>query len=136
KLPDNASDTARAEFGQAILRLLVETCVARKDLDGARAALAKLATEAGKSESVWQRQLHQFAVGFLRLAEGKAAEAEAALSKSSTRDPRVLFYLAEAKAALGKREEAARFHRRVTEWNAPGLSHALVHAKAKARLAE
>jgi tetratricopeptide (TPR) repeat protein len=135
-LPDNASDTARSDLEQAVLRLEVEARVARKDMAGARKLLEELRGKAGASESAWQQQLFKFAEGFVSLAEGKAEEADAAFSASSTMDPRVIFFLAEAKRAQKKRAEANRLYRQVVDWYSPSMSHALVLEKAKARLYE
>jgi len=135
-VPDNASDTARADLEQAALRLEVEARVARKDMGAAAKLLEELRTKAGASQSAWQSQLFRFTEGFVRLAEGKPEEADQAFSDSSRMDPRVVFFLAEAKRAQKKRADANRLYRQVVDWYSPSLSHALVLAKAKARLAE
>ncbi|MHC4471905.1 MAG: tetratricopeptide repeat protein, partial [Planctomycetota bacterium] len=135
-LPEGASASARDDLVQAVLRLQVEARIAMKDLEGARSVLEQVRQMTEASKNSWQIQLYHFTEGFLRLAEGNASAASAALAKASQTDPRVLFHLGEARAAQKKQVTANRLFRRVEKWNAPSLSHALVLAGAKKRLAE
>ena len=61
-LPDNASDAAREDFTQGVLRLRVEACVAKKDLASARSVLEELRAAVAASASAWHQQLFAFVV--------------------------------------------------------------------------
>ena len=135
-LPKEASESSRQDLAQAMLRLEAEARLARGDVAGARTAVEEVRKRVETSRNAWQQQLLAFTEGYLALKKGDALSAEEVLLKASQTDPRVLFHLAEARAAMGGEAEAKALYRRVTEWNAPSLSHALVLERAKQRLAE
>ncbi|MHC4930948.1 MAG: tetratricopeptide repeat protein [Planctomycetota bacterium] len=133
-MPEDAPRASRRDLTQSILRLKIEASVTARRFEAAESLLEQLRSSAAVGSPPWVAQLVQFTVGYYWLHRGEAESALEALEKANHSDPRVLYYLAEAKRRVGEVEEANEIYTRIVSWNEPGLGHALVLDLAKKRL--
>jgi len=104
----------------------------RKDFAGAEAKLAEMKAAVAKFKEPFLSRYAEGAGGFILLARGDYAGADAHFTKAE--EPFYLYYAAIAKEKAGDAAGAKKLYARVAGWNEDSLMYALVRNKAKAKV--
>jgi tetratricopeptide (TPR) repeat protein len=106
----------------------------RKDFAGAETKLAEMKAATAKFKEPLFSRYAEDAGGFILLAKGDYAGADAQFAKANVDEPFYLYYAAVAKEKAGDAAGAKKLYARVANWNEDSLWYAFVRNKAKAKV--
>jgi tetratricopeptide (TPR) repeat protein len=126
--------SGKQNMGAASLYWEVFVAAERKDFARAEAKLADFKADIAKINEPLFPKYAEWAGGFILLAKGEYAAADAQFTKANVDEPLNLYYAAMAKEKAGDVEGAKKLYARVANWNEDSLWYAFVRGKAKAKV--